>query len=187
MNNDLLTSIQRFNIACDFVLKHEGGFADNKNDPGGATNYGVSLRFLKAAGVDINNDGVVDETDIVALTKEKARTIYKKFWWDEYNYNAIHDLQIARKIFDLSINMGAKSSHKILQRAINEFSEKSIIVDGILGKITLNETNRISIDRPKDLLEEIKQKATHFYIDLCERNKSLHCFLDGWLNRVRDE
>ena len=34
-----------FELAIPIVLKHEGGFADNPADPGGATNFGISLRF----------------------------------------------------------------------------------------------------------------------------------------------
>ena len=32
-----------FNDAIPTVLRHEGGFVDSPNDPGGATNFGVSL------------------------------------------------------------------------------------------------------------------------------------------------
>ena len=37
-----------FNDAIPTVLRHEGGFENDVNDPGGATNFGVSLRWLKA-------------------------------------------------------------------------------------------------------------------------------------------
>ena len=30
--------------AVDFVLDNEGGFVDNVNDPGGATNWAISAR-----------------------------------------------------------------------------------------------------------------------------------------------
>ena len=28
------------------ILRNEGGFVNNKRDPGGATKFGISLRFL---------------------------------------------------------------------------------------------------------------------------------------------
>ena len=31
------------------IIELEGGFVDHPDDPGGATNLGISLRFLKAS------------------------------------------------------------------------------------------------------------------------------------------
>ena len=64
-----------FKQAHAFVRKWEGGFDDHPNDPGGVTNYGVSLAYLKDHGLDIgdiNDDGVIDRKDILAMTPEKA-------------------------------------------------------------------------------------------------------------------
>jgi len=33
-----------FDQAVEVILKHEGGLADNPNDPGGITNFGISKR-----------------------------------------------------------------------------------------------------------------------------------------------
>ena len=49
-----------FNKAHKFVAKWEGGYVNDPDDPGGATNYGVSLRWLKSLGLDqgdIDHDG----------------------------------------------------------------------------------------------------------------------------------
>ena len=52
----------RFTAAVARVLEHEGGFVDDPVDPGGATNWGISLRYLKKAGaVDANVDGWLDD------------------------------------------------------------------------------------------------------------------------------
>ena len=57
----------------DFTIKNEGGYNEIRFDNGGATNYGVSLRFLKdlyengTIWVDLNNDGKVDELDMNIL------------------------------------------------------------------------------------------------------------------------
>lgn len=59
--------------AADHVLKVEGGYVDDPNDAGGATNWGISLRFVKQSGVDldIDGDGDIDAEDMKALTKNK--------------------------------------------------------------------------------------------------------------------
>ena len=37
-----------FESAIKKTLKHEGGYNEVKGDAGGATNFGISLRFLKS-------------------------------------------------------------------------------------------------------------------------------------------
>ena len=55
-----------FSKAITVILKHEGGFSNHSSDPGGATNYGISLRWLKSEGLygDLDDDGDVDIDDI---------------------------------------------------------------------------------------------------------------------------
>ena len=40
-----------FEAAIPTILRHEGGFSNDPQDVGGATNFGVSLRWLKAQGL----------------------------------------------------------------------------------------------------------------------------------------
>ena len=66
----------------DFTIKNEGGYNEIRFDNGGATNYGVSLRFLKdlyengTIWVDLNNDGKIDSKDIQKLSLDNARKLY---------------------------------------------------------------------------------------------------------------
>ena len=71
--------MSHFDTAIKKVLKHEGGYVDHKNDPGGATKYGISLRFIKQSNtdLDLDNDGDIDADDIKEMTEDKAKEIYK--------------------------------------------------------------------------------------------------------------
>ena len=173
--------LKRWEYAVGIILEHEGGLSDNKRDPGGVTKWGVSLRFLRAMGIDINHDGVVNREDVIGLSKPGAKSIYKRYWWDAYKYNYIKALMPATKVFDLSVNMGASQAHKILQISINRLMDKSIRVDGILGQITLGLTNDII---PSFLMDELRKNAAHFYIQLAADKPSLKVFEKGWLNRA---
>jgi lysozyme family protein len=176
-----------FDYAIEFVLKHEGGFVNSKKDPGGATNYGVSLRFLKAAGLDIDLDGDVDVNDILALDKDRAREIYRRFWWNKYHYWGISDSDIAKKILDMSVHMGAKQAHKIAQIAVNRLCDKPIAVDGLLGPETFRAINKLVAEgKTQALYDELKDNAAHFYINLAADVPELKLFLKGWLRRADD-
>ena len=74
-----------FEAAHAHVAKWEGGYFDHPNDPGGVTMYGVSLMFLKGLdlwGGDIDGDGDIDRDDVLAVTKDTARDIFKRHFWD---------------------------------------------------------------------------------------------------------
>lgn len=55
----------------DLVLRHEGGLSDDPNDPGGLTNFGISLRSYPELGAD----------GIRSLTRAQAEAIYLKDFW----------------------------------------------------------------------------------------------------------
>ncbi len=165
----------RFNYAVSIILKHEGGLTNDKNDRGGITNFGISLRFLKNMGFDINHDEVIDDKDVTSLTRDEAIEIYRKNWWERYGYDKITDLKVATKVFDLAVNCGSLQAAKLLQRAVN------VEDDGILGPITLKATNSMNGDV---VINRMRIEARKFYEGLVERNPKLHVFLKGWLNRA---
>jgi lysozyme family protein len=173
--------------ALDNLLAHEGGYTNHERDRGGATIYGISLRYLKAAGLDFNFDGEIDIRDIQAMNRDDAAEIYKRDWWDKYKYNLMRDDEIAAKALDLSVNMGPKQAHKILQASTNKIRNINIEVDGIIGPETLSTINLIIDSGDSDLyLQEVRSSAEHYYINLAADNPELRVFLKGWINRAWD-
>lgn len=184
MVKGIFTPQERFDYAVKPVFEHEGLFSNNPADPGGATNYGISLRFLKNHGIDINDDGQIDLMDVKSLTPQKAKAIYKKYWWDKYHYEAINSLAIATKILDMAVNMGAEQATKLVQRAAN-YCGHNLVVDGILGAKTLAAINEISQhNREQDFMDEIIDEQKWFYEHLAEEKPALKVFLKGWLRRA---
>ena len=174
--------------AVNELLKHEGGFVDDPVDPGGATNFGVSLRWLQSMGDidgdglldgDLDGDGDVDADDIRHLGQEEAIHFYKTQWWDRYRYDAIQDTELATMLLSLSVHAGPRAAHKILQKAILYFAP--VRIDGIIGPLTRASANSVEPDRLKT---EFRHETAAFYRLLVRKNSKLTKYLKGWINRA---
>lgn len=171
---------EKYLAAVTDVLHHEGGFVDHPNDPGGATAYGISLRWLRQLGdlkwSDIDGDGDVDADDIKSISQDRATELYYRHFWTPAKCEAIKDHAIAKKVFDMGVNMGNRQAWKLVQRACG-----GLVVDGIVGTRTLGRVNTLCSEK---LLLAIQNTQRAFYLKLAERKPRLRVFLRGWINRA---
>lgn len=156
-----------FEKAITIVLKHEGGYVNDPNDLGGETKYGISKRSYP-------------HLDIKNLTVEQAIEIYRRDWWDKYRYGDIKDQDVATKVFDLSVNMGPATAHRLLQEAL-VFLGYDIAVDGIIGPQTIGAANKTA---PRRLLQVLRWMAAHHYYRIAAQRPQSQAFLMGWLTRA---
>ena len=173
-----------FEAFFNHLLDDEGGYLPGRvakriGDGGGATNLGISLRFLKTCSVDladINHDGVIDEKDIMLLTKQQAKVLYFKYFWNPL-YIDIKHIQLSNRIFNFGVNAGKRTSVKVLQRTINKMMDIPLLrVDGLFGRNTLKAVK--SVDR---------DKLYRFYIIEVEdyyRSLNKPQFIKNWLRRL---
>jgi lysozyme family protein len=70
--------MQHINDIAQVILKAGGGFVNNSDDPGGPTNYGVTLKTLKRLGYDLNQDGWGDIADLKQLTSIQAVKVLQR-------------------------------------------------------------------------------------------------------------
>jgi len=173
----------RFLRAVETVLKHEGGWANDPVDPGGATNFGISLRFLMKAdpaefdGIDLDfdDDGDTDADDVRLMPRETAIELYRRCWWDRYHYNLLPE-PVGEKVFDLAVNMGARQAHKLLQRALGMNA-----VDGIIGPATRAVLGK---QNPGIVHAMLREYAAKFYRDLIAQRPAFEKYRTGWLRRA---
>lgn len=172
--------MSRFEYAIPIVLAHEGGWSDDPVDPGGATLYGVSLRWLRAEGLDLDGDGDVDVDDVRSLTKERAAELFRARFWDRYGIERITDSQVAAKVLDCAVNLGPARAFRLLQRSLRACGE-TVAVDGILGPKTVAAANRCEA---RELLIELAQQHGRFYRMLVSRRPEFQKFARGWQRRA---
>ena len=154
----------RFAECVAFVLEREGGLVDDPEDPGGITNHGISLRFLK---------GVVPYATAVTvedLTEEIAAELYKDhFWGPCYCYTLPKGLDLA--VFDCAVNQGPRTARRLLQRALG------VSDDGYIGPFTIAAIH--ACDRDEVLLDFLARRAKR-YAD----HPKVQRYGRGWYRRL---
>ena len=116
----------------EFVLKWEGGFVDDPDDPGGRTNKGVTQKTYDRWRA---SKGQLSE-DVLHITDQEVHAIYLQDYWKKVVQTWYpKDLSIA--LFDSAVNMGPRRANSMLQHAINKIrTGAKIAVDGAAGKNT---------------------------------------------------
>ena len=125
-----MKSVQQ--IAEDIVAR-EGGYVNDPDDPGGATNHGVTIHTMRRLGLDLDRDGDVDAADVRRLTQDEAVGIFIQHYFEKTRINLL-PLELQATVFDMHVNAGTNAV-KILQRVLSGFNE-TVTVDGALGPKT---------------------------------------------------
>lgn len=163
------------------VIEREGGYVDHVNDVGGPTKYGITIDTLQAYRESYGHTEEVTKADIIKLTISEAKKIYYDLYIDPFTF--IDDYYTAVIVVDAAINHGIKHTVKLLQKAVNAINTDTLKVDGVLGELTKQATNRV--DQSKLRNHFIAQRL-RFYGNILRANQSQRVFAAGWMNRVAD-
>lgn len=159
-----------FYDALRHVLEIEGGYVDDPDDRGGATNRGIT-------------QGVYDQwrmahdrptQSVERLTWDEVHAIYHRNYWVAGRCDALR-WPVSLAHFDGCVNHGVGGAIKLLQRAVG------VTDDGVWGPVT-----QAAIEDMEDelivlrlLMERIKK-----YVAIANHNTTQRKFLRGWLKRV---
>jgi lysozyme family protein len=159
---------KNFRDCLELVLKHEGGYVNHKDDPGGMTNLGVTKKVWE--------DWVghpVTEKDMRELTPALVGPMYEmKYWRTSYCEKLPRGLDLL--VFSMAVNAGSGRSVKLLQDAIG------VVADGVIGPKTMAKINEANVE---SLIDKFSEARTAFYKGL----KTFPVFGKGWLNRTNTE
>lgn len=152
-----------FDSAFHKLLGHEGGFSDHKDDPGGATRWGVTEQVARASGYT---------GDMRQLPVQLAKDIYRQKYWDAVRADEL-PAAVRYHVFDAAVNSGVGQSIRWLQRALG------VADDGKLGPVTLGKAHT---EDPQALVRKLLAQRLRFMTDL----KNWPSFSRGWARRIAD-
>lgn len=150
-----------FDQAFDRLIGHEGGYVNHPDDPGGETNWGITLRTAREAGYT---------GTMRALTRQEAKAIYREAYWNRAKADQ-YDGAIAFQLFDTAVNHGIGQAIRFLQRAVG------VADDGAVGPVTLAAVRAMSVT---DVLARFNAERLDFYTKLT----TWPTFGKGWARRV---
>ena len=152
--------MSNFDKAVGHVLRHEGGYVNDPQDPGGETIYGITRR---------------DHPEAWASGRpsiEQAKAIYKSDYWTPLKCESLR-YPLALIVFDTGVNCGNNRAAKLLQRALG------LKEDGVIGPITISAANQADLS---ELLDQYADLRLSHYRSLSTFKR----FGKGWSRRVMD-
>ena len=123
---------------------------NDPDDPGGPTNYDVTLKTLERLGHDLNQDGRVDIADPKQLSSTQAVQIFVQDYFYKPRIDQLPHMLHAH-VFDMYVNAGSRAV-KVLQRTLILF-DMEITVNGVIGPITIAVTQTAARRAPDHLVD----------------------------------
>lgn len=152
-----------FDQAFDILLKHEGGFVDHKDDPGGATRFGITEAVAREVGY---------RGDMRDLPVALAARIYRERYWDAVRAEQL-PAEVRYVVFDAAVNSGVGQAARWLQRAVG------VRDDGVIGPQTLA---AVAQHNPEALTRRFLSQRLRFMSGLA----NWPAFGRGWARRIAD-
>ncbi len=152
-----------FDDAFHKLLGHEGGYVNHPNDPGGETNWGVTVAVARANGYT----GPMKDMPV-----DVAKAVYRKQYWDAIRADELPPA-LRYAVFDAAVNSGNGQAIKWLQRAVG------VEDDGRIGPATLTAARAAA---PDFALRRMLALRLRFMTDL----KVWPSFARGWSRRIAD-
>lgn len=168
------------------IVAREGGFVNDPDDPGGATNFGVTIHTLRRLRPG-QQTGV---EQVRALTREDAIEIYIEHY---FNRPRIAELPepLWATVFDMYVNAGANAV-RILQRLIVQMG-LAVAVDGVIGPQTIAAAHRAYDTAPAHLVDAYGIARRDYYYRIADQRPASRKFArrrdggkGGWITRAEE-
>lgn len=176
------------------IVRREGGYVNDPDDPGGATKYGVTIHTMRRLGIDMDRDGDVDVQDVKLLTIEKATDVFIRHYFYAPRINELPAC-LQDTVFDMNVNAG-RNSIRLLQRLCNKIpgTGPGLIADGLSGPKTRTKVRRVHEWLGDDALRNAYGiERREFYLGLAEHRPRMRKYArtraggkGGWIKRAEE-
>lgn len=180
--------MQTVSEIADAILAREGGYVDDPHDPGGATKWGVTVHTMRRLGLDLTGDGRVDARDVQRLSKDEAKRIFVREYFEAPGIARLPETLHAT-VFDMQVNSGANAV-KILQRLLGKMGF-AVTVDGRIGPNTIRAADRAARAAPDHFADAYGIERRNYYYALADRRASSRKYArrrdggkGGWIVRA---
>ncbi|MEA5160743.1 holin-associated N-acetylmuramidase [Cereibacter johrii] len=172
------------------IVAREGGFVEDPDDPGGATNRGVTLATLRRLGFDTTGDGKVQVEDVRALTQAQAEAIFIDHYFRRPGLaNLPEPLQPG--VFDMYVNAGS-TAVRLLQKLLSDMGFPCA-ADGIVGPQTIRQAQAAIEAAPAHLADAYAIARRNWYYALADSRPASRKYArrkdggkGGWITRAEE-
>ncbi len=172
------------------IVAREGGYVNDPDDPGGETNFGVTLGTMQRLGLDLTADGRIDGRDIRALTPARAADIYIEHYFTRPRIAEL-PAPLQASVFDMYVNAGT-GAVKILQRLLTDMGF-ACTDDGALGPATLRAAQMAQEAAPSHFADAYGIARRNFYYSLANARPASRKYVrrrdggkGGWITRAEE-
>jgi lysozyme family protein len=157
-----------YDAALARLLAHEGGYTNDAADPGGPTNFGITIydyrKYVKPGATD---------ADVRAMKLDEAKAIYRAKYWGAQRCDEL-PTGVDYAVFDYGVNSGIGRSGKVLRRCLKLADTSSAVTDGVIAAARAAD--------PKALIVAVCDERLRFLQSL----KTWSVFGKGWGTRVTE-
>jgi lysozyme family protein len=150
------------------LLVHEGGYTNHPSDPGGPTNFGITIydyrKYVKPNAT---------AADVRSMKLDEAKAIYRTKYWAARRCDDL-PAGIDDTVFDYGVNSGIGRSGKVLRRVVGLPDNTSVVTDEVLAAVLKRDA--------KALIVAINDERLRFLKGL----KTWPVFGAGWSRRVAE-
>ena len=170
-----------FNPAFEKVLKHEGGYVNDPDDPGGETYKGVARKIWSKWEGWTTIDILKRERNFPKNLEDKQELqdmvmhFYQVNFWDPVKGDDINDQEVATSIFDFGVNAGVRTSSSLAQMVVGANP------DGVIGPKSIEKLNAFNSDH---FLAAFTVAKIARYVSIIKKRPTSQKYLYGWVRRA---
>ena len=121
------------------LLAHEGGYTNHPSDPGGPTNFGITIydyrKYVKPSAT---------AADVRAMKLDEAKAIYRAKYWAAQRCDDLPP-GVDYSVFDYGVNSGIGRSGKVLRRVVGLPDNTHVVTDEVLRAVAKRDPKAIVV------------------------------------------